>query len=47
MVSYEKIDEILILHVVIVTVILLYMFLTGNYAGQEITEHNDHVFFVA
>ncbi|KAH0944519.1 Or9e38 [Eciton burchellii] len=46
MVSHDEIDEILILHVVIVTVMLLYMFI-GNYAGQEITDHNDHVFIVA
>ncbi|XP_018342332.1 PREDICTED: odorant receptor 4-like [Trachymyrmex septentrionalis] len=38
--------EELLLHFTIVGIILLYMFL-ANYAGQEITDHNNHVFFTA
>ncbi|XP_018342448.1 PREDICTED: uncharacterized protein LOC108748677 [Trachymyrmex septentrionalis] len=34
------------LHFIIVIVTLLYMFL-ANYAGQEITDHNDYIFFIA
>ncbi|KYN00378.1 hypothetical protein ALC62_08869, partial [Cyphomyrmex costatus] len=36
----------LLLHFTIVGIILLYMFL-ANYAGQEITDHNNHVFLTA
>jgi len=36
----------LLLHFLIVAVMLLYMFL-ANYAGQEITDHNNHVFSTA
>ncbi|KYQ59014.1 hypothetical protein ALC60_01976, partial [Trachymyrmex zeteki] len=36
--------EEIILHFIAVIITLLYMFL-ANYAGQEITDHNDHIFF--
>ncbi|XP_025991791.2 uncharacterized protein LOC105198333 isoform X2 [Solenopsis invicta] len=35
-----------IIHVIIVLITLLYMFL-ANYAGQEITDHNNHLFSTA
>ncbi|XP_011056427.1 PREDICTED: putative odorant receptor 92a [Acromyrmex echinatior] len=38
--------EEIILHFIIVIITLSYMFL-ANYAGQEITDHNDHIFFTA
>jgi len=38
-------EEILI-HFLITTFTLLYMFL-ANYAGQEITDYNNHVFLTA
>ncbi|KAH0952630.1 Or9e37 [Eciton burchellii] len=41
----EEIEEIS-LHIIIITSILLYLFLV-NYAGQELKDYNDHVFFIA
>lgn len=35
-----------LLHFLIVVIIVLYIFL-ANYAGQEITDHNNHVFSTA
>ncbi|KAL6260674.1 hypothetical protein P5V15_008194 [Pogonomyrmex californicus] len=43
-VSFGGNKEEFILHLITITVTLLYMFL-ANYAGQEITDHNNHVFF--
>jgi len=37
--------ERLLTHLLIIRAIFLYLFL--NYAGQEITNHNDHVFSTA
>jgi hypothetical protein len=41
----EEIEEIS-LHLIIITVVLVYLFLI-NYAGQEIIDYNDHVFLTA
>ncbi|KAF3054241.1 Odorant receptor 255 [Nylanderia fulva] len=38
--------ESLILHIIGITVILIYMFI-ANYAGQEVTNHNNHIYFTA
>ncbi|XP_070160523.1 odorant receptor 4-like isoform X3 [Polyergus mexicanus] len=38
--------EQLLLHFLIAVIIFLYLFL-ANYAGQEITDHNDYVYFTA
>ncbi|XP_012228640.2 odorant receptor 49b-like isoform X2 [Linepithema humile] len=43
--SLKNIDQFL-LHVVFIGIIVLYMFL-ANYAGQEITDHHNHVFSTA
>ncbi|KAL6424992.1 hypothetical protein ACFW04_009364 [Cataglyphis niger] len=43
--SYGDTKE-FIFHFVIVIVLLLYMFL-ANYAGQEIIDHNNHIFYTA
>ncbi|XP_071637474.1 uncharacterized protein [Temnothorax longispinosus] len=45
-VTFGNRKEELLLHFLIVAIILLYMFL-ANYAGQEITDHNNHVFSTA
>ncbi|XP_024880020.1 odorant receptor 4-like isoform X2 [Temnothorax curvispinosus] len=45
-VTFGNSKEELLLHFLIVAIILLYMFL-ANYAGQEITDHNNHVFSTA
>ncbi|KAH0944526.1 Or9e46 [Eciton burchellii] len=42
----NKIDEFFIIHIVLIMVILLYIF-AGNYIGQEIIDHNSHMFFTA
>ncbi|KAL6424970.1 hypothetical protein ACFW04_009362 [Cataglyphis niger] len=44
--SYGNAIEEFLFHFVIVIIILLYMFL-ANYAGQEIIDHNNHVFYTA
>ncbi|XP_050460195.1 odorant receptor 4-like [Cataglyphis hispanica] len=43
---YGDAKEEFLIHFVIVIVILLYMFL-ANYAGQEIIDHNNHIFYTA
>lgn len=45
-VTFGNNKEEFLLHFTIVGVILLYAFL-ANYAGQEITDHNNHVFSTA
>ncbi|KAH0944521.1 Or9e48 [Eciton burchellii] len=42
----NKRDESFIIHIVFIMVILLYIFAT-NYIGQEITDHNNYMFFTA
>lgn len=38
--------EAFLLHMLFTFTILLYMFVT-NYAGQEIINHNNHIYFLA
>ncbi|XP_025155305.1 uncharacterized protein LOC109504420 isoform X1 [Harpegnathos saltator] len=45
-ISFGKNMEEIILHLLLGIVIIIYMFL-ANYAGQEITDHNDHVYLTA
>jgi len=45
-ITFGSSKEEFLIHFVIVAVMLLYMFL-ANYAGQEITDHNNHVFSTA
>ncbi|XP_029666081.1 uncharacterized protein LOC115237280 [Formica exsecta] len=44
--SYGDDREEFLFHFIIVNLILLYMFL-ANYAGQEIIDHNNHIFYTA
>ncbi|XP_029666065.1 uncharacterized protein LOC115237262 [Formica exsecta] len=39
-------EEAILLHFIVISVMLLYSFI-ANYAGQEITNHNNHVYFTA
>jgi len=45
-VTFSNGEKEILLHFQNVAVMLLYMFL-ANYAGQEITDHNNHVFSTA
>ncbi|XP_070152587.1 odorant receptor 30a-like isoform X2 [Polyergus mexicanus] len=44
--SYGDAKEEFLFHFIIVMIIFLYMFL-ANYAGQEIIDHNNHIFYAA